>query len=297
MSSSTYPIILYDSDVEDGFSSKNILNYTRASPNYSPASPGNTFSDPSENLAQNLLAALAISAFHDDPYMKVMQAYNVELPIQAPIAPPPSLVLSSQFDSQDLFLPKEILPPWKQDRFLSYSSADLATHLTYLRPKKIAGLQKKQIGHDDEVVLARVRISTLEMIIKHIQAAIRKLVANSVAIALEAQAANMANADNTNRNTKPREAHVARKLFSYSNYTEDCIVKFAIGTLTLEALSWGNSFAQPIGIEEAYKVTWFEFKKLLIKKYCPQTEVKKMEDEFYNLTIKENDLKTYVRRF
>ncbi|GJW27351.1 reverse transcriptase domain-containing protein, partial [Tanacetum coccineum] len=32
-------------------------------------------------------------------------------------------------------------------------------------------------------------------------------------------------------------------------------------------------------------------------KYCPRTEVKKMEDEFYNLTVKGNDLKTYIRRF
>nr|GEU42042.1 putative reverse transcriptase domain, ribonuclease H-like domain, aspartic peptidase domain protein [Tanacetum cinerariifolium] len=48
---------------------------------------------------------------------------------------------------------------------------------------------------------------------------------------------------------------------------------------------------------EACKITWSEFKKLLIKKYCPRTEVKKMEDEFYNLTIKRNDLKTYIRRF
>ncbi|GJR25929.1 reverse transcriptase domain-containing protein [Tanacetum coccineum] len=53
----------------------------------------------------------------------------------------------------------------------------------------------------------------------------------------------------------------------------------------------------PIGIEEAYKISWSEFKKLLIKKYCPRTEVKKMEDEFYNLTVKGNDLKTYIRRF
>ncbi|GKB96223.1 putative reverse transcriptase domain-containing protein [Tanacetum coccineum] len=37
------------------------------------------------------------------------------------------------------------------------------------------------------------------------QAAIRKLVADSVSAALEAQAATMANADNTNRNTGPRE--------------------------------------------------------------------------------------------
>ncbi|GJZ06444.1 reverse transcriptase domain-containing protein [Tanacetum coccineum] len=141
------------------------------------------------------------------------------------------------------------------------------------------------------------------------QVAIRKLVADSVTAALEVQAATMANADNTNRNTEEREASVQKELLdlsaglselnqcSPSNCTEDCKIKFATGTLTEEALSWWNSFAQPIGIEEAYKITWVEFKKLLIKKYYPRTEVQKMEDEFYHLTVKGNDLKTYVRRF
>ncbi|GKF07634.1 reverse transcriptase domain-containing protein, partial [Tanacetum coccineum] len=135
------------------------------------------------------------------------------------------------------------------------------------------------------------------------QAAIRKLVADSVAIALEAQVVTIVNADNTNRKTGERKAHVARKC-SYKEFMscqpinfKDCKVKFATGTLTEEALSWWNSFAQPIGIEEAYKITWVEFKKLLIKKYCPRTEVQKMEDEFYHMTVKGNDLKTYVRRF
>ncbi|GJV23635.1 putative reverse transcriptase domain-containing protein [Tanacetum coccineum] len=129
------------------------------------------------------------------------------------------------------------------------------------------------------------------------QAAVRKLVANSVTTALEAQAANMANTDNT---TRPREAPIARQC-SYKEFVscqpinfKDCKVKFATGTLTKEALSWWNSFAQPIRIEEAYKITWVEFKKLLIKKYCPRTEVQKMEDEFYHLTVKGNDLKTYA---
>ncbi|GJY69595.1 reverse transcriptase domain-containing protein [Tanacetum coccineum] len=54
-------------------------------------------------------------------------------------------------------------------------------------------------------------------------------------------------------------------VFSHSNYIEDCKVKFATGTLIEEALSWWNSFAQPIRIEEAYKITWVKFKKLLIK--------------------------------
>ncbi|GJT08591.1 hypothetical protein Tco_0843053 [Tanacetum coccineum] len=107
------------------------------------------------------------------------------------------------------------------------------------------------------------------------QAAIRKLVGNSVAAALEAQAATMAFADNTNRNTRQSGTPIARKcsykefmscqpfnfkgtegavglirwfeqsesVFSHSNCTEDCKVKFATSTLTEEALSWWNSFA------------------------------------------------------
>ncbi|GJZ24586.1 reverse transcriptase domain-containing protein [Tanacetum coccineum] len=119
------------------------------------------------------------------------------------------------------------------------------------------------------------------------QATIRKLVADSVAAALEAQAATMANTDNTG----PREVLVARKC-SYKEFMSCQPFNFKE-----EALSWWNSFAQPIGIEEAYKITWSEFKNLLIKKYCPRTEVKKIEDEFYNLAVKGNDLKTYLRRF
>nr|GEX73155.1 reverse transcriptase domain-containing protein [Tanacetum cinerariifolium] len=140
----------------------------------------------------------------------------------------------------------------------------------------------------------------------------------------EAQAANMDNTDNTNRN--PEQAHVARKcsykefiscqpfnfkgsegavglirwfehtesVFSRSNCTEDWKVKFS--TLTEDALSWWNSYAKPIGIEQADKIAWTELKRLLTNKYCPRTEVKKMEDKFYNLVVKGNDLKTYIRR-
>nr|GEX61920.1 putative reverse transcriptase domain-containing protein [Tanacetum cinerariifolium] len=101
------------------------------------------------------------------------------------------------------------------------------------------------------------------------QAAIRKLIVDSVATALEAQASNMTNADNNNRKTKPR------KLI---NCIEDCKVKFATGTLTEEALSWWNSFAQPTGIEEAYKITclklWRKPLPLLREKPLPTTTTK-----------------------
>nr|GFB51827.1 hypothetical protein [Tanacetum cinerariifolium] len=241
MSTSTHPIIiLSNSEIEDAFSSTNTPDYTPASSDYSSASPRNaafdskTESDPSEDPFDDHSAPLNLSPSHDDPCMKVMQAYNATSnkspipPAQAPITPP-----------------------------------------TVLPPSPIAGFQREQIRHDDEIVLAHVRISTLEMLIEDIkhmipptpprdteppigspislspsssvgssssvrsntppsdypfdesilaeldnslwiiarpqgtlamnQAAIRKLVADSVVAALEAQAATMANTDNTNR--------------------------------------------------------------------------------------------------
>ncbi|GJS02964.1 reverse transcriptase domain-containing protein [Tanacetum coccineum] len=74
-------------------------------------------------------------------------------------------------------------------------------------------------------------------------------------------------------------------------------VTFSTGTLIDDALSWWNAYAQPIGIEQANRITWIELKRLLTNKYFPRTKVKKMEDEFYDLTVKGYDLKTYVRSF
>nr|GFA72160.1 reverse transcriptase domain-containing protein [Tanacetum cinerariifolium] len=156
------------------------------------------------------------------------------------------------------------------------------------------------------------------------QAAIRKLVADSIAAALETQITTMAEADNS-----IREIPVAKRgnykefisyqpfyfigmegvvrlihwfertesVFSRSNCAEENKVAFSTGTLTNDALSLWNAYAQCIAIEQANRITWTELKMLLTNKYCPRTEIKKMEDEFYNLSVKGNDLKTYVTRF
>ncbi|GKB04055.1 hypothetical protein Tco_0832198 [Tanacetum coccineum] len=99
-----YPIIVIsDFDVEDAFSSTITPDYIPASPDYFPASRGNTSSDSSKDLSKDISASLTISPFHDDPYMKVMQAYNAtnnESPIpppRAPIAPPTVLPPSPMY--------------------------------------------------------------------------------------------------------------------------------------------------------------------------------------------------------
>ncbi|GJS14639.1 hypothetical protein Tco_0409111 [Tanacetum coccineum] len=175
-----YPIIVpSDSNVEDAFSSTHSPDYTPVSPDYFPASPRNTSPDPSDDLSKYLLASLAILPFYDDPYMKVMQAYNAT----------------------------KILPPQKRACFLSPSSTDFSTlpqvfeigegsyktslerheeqienilnHLDELPLKRIEHMENKieglgngrreQIRHDDEIVLARVRTFTLGILIEDIQ--------------------------------------------------------------------------------------------------------------------------------
>ncbi|GJZ59935.1 hypothetical protein Tco_0615751 [Tanacetum coccineum] len=170
MSTSTHPIIvLSNSNVEDAFSSTNTPDYTPASPNYSPASPGNTSSDPSEDLSKDLLASLAISPFHDDPYMKVMQAYNATnneslIPPQAPIAPPTVLPPSPRIEHME-----DKIKGLGNGRVIIQRDFDqLETELQEAHTQ-IVRFQKKQMGHDDEIVLARVRTSTLEILIEDIQ--------------------------------------------------------------------------------------------------------------------------------
>ncbi|GJW55421.1 reverse transcriptase domain-containing protein [Tanacetum coccineum] len=133
-------------------------------------------------------------------------------------------------------------------------------------------------------------------------AAIQQLIADGIAAALEAQAATMASASNPNRNTGPTGTPVA-KMGNYKEFVR-CEPFYFNGTEGVVGLirwfeqteSW-NAYAQPIGIDQANQITWTELKRLLTNKNCPRTEVKKMEDEFYNLVVQGNDLKTYIRRF
>ncbi|GJR85741.1 hypothetical protein Tco_0209752 [Tanacetum coccineum] len=235
MSSSNHLIIVpSDFDIEDVFSSTNV-------PDYFPATPRNTSPNSSNYLTMYLLATLVFLPLHDDPYMEIMQAYDAtdnELaipPLQALIAPPTVVSLSTMFNSQDFFSPEEISPP-------------------------------KNIKTPDE---SPIPISPSS------SAAIRQLVVDSVVAALEAQAATMANTDNFHRNTGPRETPIAKRgnykefiscqpfyfndtegavrlirwfeqtelVFSRSNCAKENKVTFATCTLTDDALSWWNAYA------------------------------------------------------
>ncbi|GJS46848.1 hypothetical protein Tco_0596969 [Tanacetum coccineum] len=177
MSSPNHPT----SDIEDAFSS-NFPDYIPASPDYVPASPGNTYSSSSNNS-----------------FGTSIPNYAKESLIPPPTIMPPSSMLSPVFNPQEFFLPEELLPLKKRGRDRSPSSTyelsldriehiedkieglgkgrviiqqdfdNLEAELQKARAQ-IAKLQRKQLGNNSKISLARFRISNLEEIIKDIQA-------------------------------------------------------------------------------------------------------------------------------
>nr|GEZ07616.1 hypothetical protein [Tanacetum cinerariifolium] len=189
MSTSTHPItILSDTDIEDAFSYTNTPNYTLASPDYFPASLGNTSFDPSEDLSKYLLASLAILPFHYDPYMKVIQAYNA--------TSNESLILPQLLLLHQLFCLH--LQCYHYHQCLIPEISFFLNGFYHLKNKPIP-------DHPPLLFLylkMAPKMTSTSTAPTMTQAAIRKLVADSVATALEAQAATMTNTDNTNRNTR-----------------------------------------------------------------------------------------------
>nr|GEX16521.1 retrotransposable element Tf2 [Tanacetum cinerariifolium] len=306
------------SNIEDAFS-----EYISVVPDYSPASPGKSYSSALNNSTDVILPTSSnFSLFPNDPYINVMNTYATFTPSPIPI-PPPTIKSSSP----EFFLLKELLSPKKQkqdqyfqDYKMGESSHDstleqhgkqieeILNHLDELPLDRIERieedveglgkgrviiqqdydqmrvefqksrsqvfkLQRKLFEQRTKLILliTESQISNMSSTSKAStmsQAAIRKLVADSIATALETQTTTMAEADNSIREILIAKRRNYKKFISCQPF-------------------YFNGTEGVVGL-----IRW-----LLKNKYCPRTEIKKMQDEFYNLSVKGNDLKTYVRRF
>nr|GEY06831.1 hypothetical protein [Tanacetum cinerariifolium] len=223
------------SNIEDAFS-----EYISVVPDYSPTSPGKTYSSASNNSTDNY--------YHQ------------------------------RYKTQDQYFQDYKIGESLHDSTLEQHRKQIEEILNHLDELPLEGIER--IEDDIEGFGCYKKASCC------------------IAAALETQTARTAES-----NHSIREIHIAKRgnykeFISFQPfYFNENKFAFATGTLTNDALSWWNAYAQPIRIEQANRITWTELKRLLTNKYCPRTEIKKMEDEFYNLSVKGNDLKTYVRRF
>nr|GEU85936.1 reverse transcriptase domain-containing protein [Tanacetum cinerariifolium] len=281
-----------------GYREQDSLDYIPASPDYFPASPRNTSSNFLDDLTKDRLASLSLSPFCDDPYMKVVQAYdatNNELPIpplQAPIAPPtilppsPVLSLSPMFDSRDFLPPKEISPKDTETSesptpVSPCSSIGSSSQVRSTTPPPDYPFDKSIFAELDNSLWIIPRPLGGEPYPKEPNEMPPKRTSTSKAPAMTQ--------DDIKKLTK--ETPIARKC-TYKEFMSYQPFYFTGTKGAVGLIHWFERTEL-----QADKIAWTELKRLLTNKYCPRTEVKKMEDEFYNLVVKGNDLKTYIRRF
>ncbi|GJT21237.1 hypothetical protein Tco_0891174 [Tanacetum coccineum] len=120
------------SDIEDAFSSMNILNYPSASSDYFPDSAGSSSFNSSEN--PNIIPSVVLPLYNNPCLKNVQEFYAKELPISSPdritlsaiLTPSPVLPPSLLFDPRYFFIPEELLPPKKQIHSPSSSSTTLS---------------------------------------------------------------------------------------------------------------------------------------------------------------------------
>ncbi|GKC12600.1 reverse transcriptase domain-containing protein [Tanacetum coccineum] len=72
---------------------------------------------------------------------------------------------------------------------------------------------------------------------------------------------------------------------------------FASSTLLDGALTWWNVYVRSVTLDTGHATPWSDFKAMFIRKYCPRNEIKKMENELWNLKVKGTNLTAYNQRF
>nr|GFB05263.1 hypothetical protein [Tanacetum cinerariifolium] len=86
-------------------------------------------------------------------------------------------------------------------------------------------------------------------------------------------------------------------VFNVSKCTEANKVMFAAATFQDRALTWWNSQVATSGIEVVIRKTWAEMKVMMTEEFCPPEEIQRMENELWNLRVKEMDISSYTTAY
>ncbi|GJY05083.1 putative reverse transcriptase domain-containing protein [Tanacetum coccineum] len=87
------------------------------------------------------------------------------------------------------------------------------------------------------------------------------------------------------------------QVFEICKCAEDDKVKFAVCTFEGRALTWWNGNVQTLGLANANQIPWSNVKAMMTTEYCPATEIQRMEQELWTLTLKGDDIEAYNNRF
>nr|GEU32338.1 hypothetical protein [Tanacetum cinerariifolium] len=74
-------------------------------------------------------------------------------------------------------------------------------------------------------------------------------------------------------------------------------VMFAANTFEDRVLTWWNGNVHTLGLINADRISWTEYKLMMTIEYCPATEIQRMKQELWTLTLKRDDIEAYNNHF
>ncbi|GJY83162.1 hypothetical protein Tco_0496538 [Tanacetum coccineum] len=223
------------SGIEDAFSS-NFPDFIPASPDYVPASPGKTYSSSSNSFGVVPIASPTLLLFHDDPYMKVLQAFYAK---ESPI-PPPIIKMKSKREGPSTPRSSKCLP--KESTFLS-TVHDSSCHQKLVADSVTAALEAQATTMASDSNPNRNTGPTRTPVAK----------TGNYKEFISCQPFYFNGTEGAVGLIRWFER--AESVFSRRKYTEENKVTFATGTLIDDALSWWNAYVQPIGVDQANQIT------------------------------------------
>ncbi|GJV49359.1 hypothetical protein Tco_1439571 [Tanacetum coccineum] len=189
-------------DIEDAFSSINILNYTSVSSDYFPASSGSSSFNYSENSMDNMIPQV-FSPFYNNPYLKDVQAFYAK---ESPVSPPAPITLQtellpskkqtclpslsftnpSQNQTCDLVSPSfSVYTPTPPQIFeigkssikmhLKHHEKQIEDILNYLEELSFHRIEKMEEGHINDMMIIQKDGNELKTELKRVRSQITKL--------------------------------------------------------------------------------------------------------------------------
>nr|GEZ54835.1 putative reverse transcriptase domain-containing protein [Tanacetum cinerariifolium] len=162
------------------------------------------------------------------------------------------------------------------------------------------------------------------------QAAIRRMIKDSVDVVIGAERARQANVKNDASGSRQVRGHDAtpaicectfagfmkcnpavfcgvegavelrrwfektESVFKINECADGKKVKFTTATLEGPTLTWWKAKVATIGLETVNQMPWTEMKQLMTAEFCPIEEIQRMEHELWNLKVKEYDVVAYT---
>ncbi|GJT64475.1 putative reverse transcriptase domain-containing protein [Tanacetum coccineum] len=133
--------------------------------------------------------------------------------------------------------------------------------------------------------------------------AVKKMVKKQIAKAITEYENTRANPDNDGGSGSVNTGGVVapnvqvEHVFEICKCAEEDKVKFVACNFEGRALTWWNGNVHTLGLVNANRIPWNEFKAMMTTEYCQSMEIQRMEQELWTIILKGDDIEAYNNCF